>query len=357
MARTWSNGDYPIFKVGLAVGHGTGAELAEIFELVLEKMASKYSVKADIIRSPRVYQTYFSMNPLKATFQAIQNENEADVRHYESFCEELVRTGSRIVFRTAINAQSLYLIREHQQAVKIECFSQGQNSMLLVRDEAQGFYTGINEYDSSCQSVSRSSTFSKDLMGRIIAYALARAKNMWDSKHVESIDLIYKFHLFDGVMSRWAEDWTQTFGIQVNFVQPDTANRNFLRYGVQGKQLIIAGNEWADIMHVMLLKTFGQGEQEKHCTENVYLKPELHELTEYQTVHGSADDISGKGLVNPTATFRAAARVLAHHEDCGGIVERTESTLESLTTETGSLHQQFAKGSTAEKTQMFLARF
>ena len=91
--------------------------------------------------------------------------------------------------------------------------------------------------------------------------------------------------------------------------------------------MTIAGNEWADIMHVMLLNMFGQGAQEARCTENVYLHPELHGLSEYQTVHGSADDIAGKGVVNPFATVRAAAAILERHAGCKGIEDAMDRTL------------------------------
>ena len=169
--------------------------------------------------------------------------------------------------------------------------------------------------------------------------------------------LVYKFHLFDGVMTQWAKYWTTKFGTKVEYLQPDTANRNLLRYGVGTRQLVIAGNEWADIMHVVLLHLFGLDSQECQCTENVYLHPTLQELTEYQTVHGSADDIRGQGIVDPTATIRAAARMLAHHKQCSGIVEATESTLRSLARTEEHEGPGFASENTEQKTRSFLQRF
>ena len=144
------------------------------------------------------------------------------------------------------------------------------------------------------------------------------------------MNLVYKFHLFDGVFSIWAEEWSKKFGLKINFVQPDTANRNLLAFGIQGRYLMIAGNEWADIMHVILLSMFGQGAQEARCTENVYLHPDLHGLSEYQTVHGSADDLAGKGVVNPSATLRVAAAILERHAGCKGIEEAMDQTLLTL---------------------------
>jgi isocitrate/isopropylmalate dehydrogenase len=62
-------------------------------------------------------------------------------------------------------------------------------------------------------------------------------------------------------------------------------------------------------MHAELIERFGLGHQEERCTSNVYLHKDVEGFVEYQTVHGSADDIAGRGLVNPTSTLRAAAQV------------------------------------------------
>ena len=55
-------------------------------------------------------------------------------------------------------------------------------------------------------------------------------------------------------------------------------------------------------MHTILLNIFGQSAQETRCTENVYLHPRQHGLSEFQTAHGSPDDLAGKGADNPSAT-------------------------------------------------------
>ena len=186
---------------------------------------------------------------------------------------------------------------------------------------------GSNKHNVAKESVSRTCEFSRALTERIITYSINRAGELWGTNTIDSVNLVYKFHLFDGVFTIWAEEWSKKFGLKINFVQPDTANRNLLAFGIRGHHLMIAGNEWADIMHVILLNMFGQGAQEARCTENVYLHPELHGLSEYQTVHGSADDLAGKGVVNPSATLRAAAAILERHAGCKGLEEAMDRTL------------------------------
>jgi nicotinamidase-related amidase len=103
-------------------------------------------------------------------------------------------------------------------------------------------------------------------------------------------------------------------------------NRHLLRGTFRGNLLIVGGNEWGDIMHAELVARAGLGRQEQCCTRNVYLAPGVEGFVELQTVHGSADDIAGRGEVNPTATLRAAAAAL-EEVGCAGAAAAVEHAL------------------------------
>ena len=114
---------------------------------------------------------------------------------------------------------------------------------------SSSFYTGSNTYAVDALAVSRASQFDKAIFGRIVSYALSRARESWgEDTKIDSLTMVYKHHLFDGVFDVWAQEWSQMHGLHIEFIQPDTMNRNILAFGVQGHQLIIAGNEYADIM-------------------------------------------------------------------------------------------------------------
>jgi tartrate dehydrogenase/decarboxylase / D-malate dehydrogenase len=121
--------------------------------------------------------------------------------------------------------------------------------------------------------------------------------------------MAYKFHLLDGALDQWVAQASARHRVDIRLFQPDTVNRNLIAHGLSPRTVIIAGNEWADIMHVVLLDRFGFERQENRYTENVQLHPDVAGLVEYQTVHGSADDLEGRDLVNPVATVRAAAAI------------------------------------------------
>ena len=313
--------------VGLAVGRGTGGELAAVFERVLGRLAQLHGVAVEIARSPRTYHSYASLRREGGVARTRELTNR-DAEHYERFCRERAAAGTTAVFRTAINAQSLYLVRQRLSAVKVDSIVAGDASLLLVRDEAQGFYTGENQHEPGV--IHRTMTFSQRITDAIIAFALERARAEWPDTPVDRITMAYKFHLLDGALDAWVAEASARHGVAVELFQPDTVNRNLIAHGPSARTVIVAGNEWADIMHVVLLDRFGAERQENRCTENVHLHPDVAGLVEYQTVHGSADDIEGTDTVNPVATIRAAAAVAERHAGCPGAVAMVERALELL---------------------------
>ncbi|MFF4989263.1 isocitrate/isopropylmalate family dehydrogenase [Streptosporangium saharense] len=313
--------------IGLAVGQGTGPELAAVFERVLNRIADTYSVGIDLTRSERLYHSYSSLKA-GAGVERIRELTRQDADHYTEFCRTRAALGVPAVFRTAINAQSLYLVRQRLRAVKVDVIGPPEMSLLLVRDEAQGFYTGENTH--SPDSLVRTMAFSREITEQIIAFAVRRARQEWPDGGAERIIMAYKFHLLDGALDAWVAESAARHGVEIDLFQPDTVNRNLIEYGPRPRTMIIAGNEWADIMHVVLLDRFGSERQENRCTENVYLHPDAAGLVEYQTVHGSADDLAGKDTVNPVATVRAAAAIAERHAGCAGAVRMVERGLETL---------------------------
>ncbi|MFE0778466.1 isocitrate/isopropylmalate family dehydrogenase [Streptomyces sp. NPDC058861] len=315
--------------IGLAVGHGTGPELAGVFERVLGALAAGRPGGAgvDVVRSPRLYHSYVSLRR-EHDVAAVQRLTAEDADHYEAWCRELAGRGTTAVFRTAVNAQSLYLVRRRLRAVKVDLLAADGRSLLLVRDQAQGFYTGENTHAEG--EVTRTLTFSRAITGAVVEHALERARRTWPDGRIGRILMAYKFHLLDGAFDAWVADLSERLGVRIEVFQPDTVNRNLLAHGLPDRTLLIAGNEWADIMHVMLLDRYGSDRQENRCTENVCLDPALRGLVEYQTVHGSADDLAGRDLVNPVATVRAAALVAEHHAGCEGAVAAVEAALAVL---------------------------
>ncbi len=110
-----------LIRVGLAVGDGTGAELADVFEAAIEVLARYYGIRQCVERSPRVYQSYHSLcEGNDRDVDRIAKATEADAAHFESFCRRLSTDRVPALFRTAVNAQSLYMVRQRLSSVKVE---------------------------------------------------------------------------------------------------------------------------------------------------------------------------------------------------------------------------------------------
>ena len=178
--------------------------------------------------------------------------------------------------------------------------------------------------------MSRSSEFSKELTNRMITYSIKRARQLWGDGTINSVSMAYMFDASDDVFSTWTKEWSKQYGVKIAFVHPDMVSRHILAHGIRGRHLMIAGNEWAETMHTILLKTFGLDGQEPRCIENVYMHPDVYGLSEYQTVHDSTDDFTKKGHVNPLATIRTAASILEHHASCKGVEAALTVALSSL---------------------------
>jgi isocitrate/isopropylmalate dehydrogenase len=313
-------------KVGLAVGGGTGPELAEVFEFALRCLTDIHGQAFDIVRSSHRYRTFFDMAghaPVAAAATAYD-----DALAYEDFLVDLARSDVRSVFRTAFNAESVYLARERLRSVKVEHLPFAHGAFLLVRDQAQGFYAGRNNApDASSDIVVRTCEFRRDVTESVLDFALREAAQTWGPGAKQRIVLVYKFHLLDNRFTQWIEDFARARSLPLELFQPDTMNRRLLRGEFRGNVLIVGSNEWLDIAHAELLARHGGLVHDERCARNVYLDSRLAGLVEYQTVHGSADDIAGRGLVNPLATMRSAVAIAERSGTCQGATARLEDAI------------------------------
>jgi tartrate dehydrogenase/decarboxylase / D-malate dehydrogenase len=318
-----------VLKIGLAVGGGTGPEIAAAFECALTALSSDGH---QLIRSPRLYATYAEVAHDRASAQAAARVAAEDAAEYERFLLGLPRLGCRLLFRTAFNAQSLYAARERLLAAKVETLPlPARGELMLVRDEAQGFYAGVNdEPGASPDSIARVCRFSKAVTERLIDFALAGARERWAAAPDRFV-LAYKFHVLDNRFARWVFSHARRRRVAVELYQPDTMNRELLRGSLRGRVLILGSNEWLDVMHADLLARHGGFAQDERFTRNVYLDARLRGLVEYQTVHGSADDLAGRGLVNPLAALRSAAAIL-EEGGVAGAAARMEAAISRVKT-------------------------
>jgi isocitrate/isopropylmalate dehydrogenase len=314
--------------VGLAIGGGTGPEVAAVFRRATATLAAPRAIALELVESSHRFRTFSAVLRAGNDGDGGQHAAHEDARLYEAFLRGFHRRGGRVVFRTAFNAQSLYLTRERLMAVKVDVLPLPRGEMLLVRDATQGFYGGENVTVDGRDEIRRTCTFSRANTRRVLAFALAEAV----ARHGAAAALDHtvvtcKFHLLGTRFARWVAEFAEESGVPFQVWQPDTTNRQLLRGALAGRVLLVAANEWGDVMHADLLARCGLGAQEERCSRTVFLDDDVAGLEEIQTVHGSADDIAGRGVVNPVATLRAAALLVERSGRGGGAVAHMERAL------------------------------
>lgn len=351
------SGDQNHIPVGLAVGEGTGPELASVFRTAVGEIGKVHNRTIDLIECPHRFRTFVAIGSTETPSADVIRMMHEDCDAYEAFIRRLPKRGVRALFRTAINAESLYLARERLAAVKIEHLPWAGGEIFLVRDEAQGFYGGCNSEDSD-SVIRRECEFRRDWTERLLDYARAEAAAHFGSPDaIDHVLLAYKFHLLDNRFASWVEAYGRRHGLRLRLFQPDTMNRHLLRGTFRGNVLIVGGNEWVDVMHAELLARFGLGLQENRHTRNVYLAEGVAGIIEYQTVHGSADDIAGRGIVNPTATLRAAAHLLEQHAGCEDAFARMERAINAALHDGAATPDLGGQATTDSSTRLILNRY
>ena len=159
----------------IAIRNGTGPELATVFEKVAKYMHGRFnSAGLSFRRSPRMFHSHASLLAADSNGRDISDETIEDAWHFQQFCEQEAKMGTPVIFRTAISAQALYIVRERLESVKVENSNLSAASLLLVRDQSQGFYTGYNALADDGGSVLRTCRFDKTIFKRIIAYSLSQ---------------------------------------------------------------------------------------------------------------------------------------------------------------------------------------
>jgi tartrate dehydrogenase/decarboxylase/D-malate dehydrogenase len=285
--------------LGLIVGSGTGRELADVFTRCVNRIAELIGKKVEVVECGHVFKSYHSL--LGLTDARIEEAVREDIVRLGDFYRKLYRSGGRAVFRTAINAETLYRFRGIGKAVKTVYIPLQRKSLLFIRDEAQGFYTN-DSWESDGAALRFCGSFSRNDFRDIAGFALGEANRVLRTPY--DIWLVYKHHLFANLIESWTQD---LFG-HAEFFQPNHATDLLFQYlrGDEGRDLLLLmGNEAGDILHEVLIFNLGLGTRNTLHARNVYLHPDLAGLVEYQTVHGSADGIGGQGVVNPLATLRA----------------------------------------------------
>jgi tartrate dehydrogenase/decarboxylase/D-malate dehydrogenase len=307
-------------QIGLVIGGGTGRELGEVFRAAADAFAALGERPVAVKECPSELGSFTELHGLPAAECA--RIVQRDLVDLGRFYREFYRAGGRAIFRTAVNAETLYALRRQLQAVKVSHVALGRCRVSFIRDQHQGFYT-CDAWDHADGAIRFQGSFRKAGLQRIHDYALAESSAWLGPDH--DTWFVYKHHLFGNSFVSWASE----INPRATVLQPGMAYAKLASRIESGGQplLLIAGNEIGDLLQEVFLAGTGLEHRETTYSRNVYLHPDTDGLVEYQTVHGSADDIGGQQRVNPVATLRAAAALFEEHLELPGIVAAMEEAV------------------------------
>jgi tartrate dehydrogenase/decarboxylase/D-malate dehydrogenase len=292
--------------------------LAQVFRLAAETFAGLCGEPVSIVECPSQFRSFTELRGLTLTdcARVVEQDRAELARFYRYFH----RDGGRLIFRTAVNAETLYALRREFEAVKVSHVSLGRCRVTFVRDQFQGFYA-CDSWHPRDGAIRFEGSFHQAALERIYGYAAAEA-SAWLGPDAETW-FVYKHHLFGNGLVSWIAEICPRAAV----LQPGMAYAKLTsRIESGGKPLLlIAGNEIGDLLQEVFV---GRSEhRETSCARNVYLHPEVEGLVEYQTVHGSADDLAGLQRVNPLATLRAAAALFDRELGMAGIATALEEAV------------------------------
>jgi len=315
-------------KIGIIVGGGSGPILAEVLINFLKRVGEeKYGLEFEfyvnsyspvlLIETEKEGEKWYKL-PEGLEIEPFSTYTKADEHSPEKIKEETDKIidllkawhkkGIKYIFRTSINADVLYKLRQKVKAVKIITSTFNNNKVLIIRDEFQGFYANDTwKYEKDKEEITGTFHFSKEGFKDLIDIANEKAVNFFGEKKIDKKLFIYKHHLFDGHIKKWIE------GKNYEILQPDTGSSETVNKLIEENKnhnlLILASNEFGDVIYEFLLNLEGKIRYKIALfTENYYLK--YPKFIVYQTVHGSADDKEPEAVL-PIATIRIAAKILS----------------------------------------------
>ena len=317
-------------QIGLITSGGTGPELSRVFRLAAETFAQLQGEPVVLAECPHAFRSFTELRGL--TPAECARIVERDLEELACFYRGFYAAGGRFIFRTAVNAETLYALRRHLEAIKISHASLNRRRVTFVRDQHQGFYA-CDSWRGREDVIDFQGSFHKVKLRRIHDYAAAEA-SAWLGSDAETW-FVYKHHLFANNIVSWVSEICPRAVV----LQPGMAFAKLSGPGEADSRrplLLIAGNEIGDLLQEVFTDQTGL-HRETACARNIYLHPDVEGLVEYQTVHGSADDLAGQQRVNPVATLRAAAELFDRYLGLAGIGDALEKAIASGF-ESGLLH-------------------
>jgi len=188
----------------------------------------------------------------------------------------------------------------------------GSIDILVFRENVEGEYANIGGrlYQNKDDDIAvQTSVFTRRGCERIIRAAFEKA-NSRPRKRVTSVTKSnaqgYGMVLWDETFEAIAKDYPE---IETESLLVDRAVMEFVRRP-ESFDVVVAGNLFGDILTDLAAIVVGS----MGLAASANIDPTKKNPSMFEPVHGSAPDITGKGIANPLAAILSAAMMLEHLE-------------------------------------------
>lgn len=181
---------------------------------------------------------------------------------------------------------------------------------VVIRENSEGEYAGLGEWfneGTPDEYVHQIGKFTRKGTERVIRYAFELAR-VEGRKRVTSVTkgnaLNYSMVFWDKIFAEVSKDYPD---IQANQLMVDAASMNFVLHP-ERFDVVVTSNLFGDILTDLGASI--SGGMGMCAGDN--LNPEGTYPSMFESIHGSAPDIAGKGIANPIAEIWSAANMLKH---------------------------------------------
>lgn len=280
-----------MFKVTLIPGHGVGPELTQSITSIFD--AAKIPITWEVMDISDLEATIASIHNTKVALKA---PLETPVGHGA----QSLNVHLRKTFDTYANVRPIFEI----PGLKTP-YTGRKLDFILVRENSEDLYIGV-EYDLSPTAVESRKLTTYDGCQRICQFAFEMARSQGRS----SVHCATKANILkksEGLLKRTFEEVSKDYpDIEAHHLIIDNCAHQLMVHPEQFEVLVMS-NMNGDIL----------SDQASGLVGGLGVASSINQSNEYaifEAVHGSAPDIAGKDLANPTAFLWSAIHLLRHLE-------------------------------------------
>lgn len=305
------------YQIHVIAGDGIGVEVTAAAIRVLEQAASKFGFALNFEEHDWGSEYYFhhgrmmpangleTLKPAHAILLgAVGHPDIPDHITLHGLLLPLRRT-----FDQYVNVRPAVLYAGVESPLK--GYPPREIDMVVIRENTEGEYApigGFVHHNHPLEVAVQSSVFTRQGCERVIRFAFELARKRNNKRRVTNVTKsnaqAYSMVLWDRVFHSIAKDFDD---IETETLLVDAAAMNFVRRP-HSFDVVVASNLFGDILSDVSAIVAGS----IGLAASANINPTREHPSLFEPVHGSAPDITGRGIANPMAAVLSASMMLDH---------------------------------------------